>query len=59
MKISAMGTVSLWLALLAPGARGEEVLIADPLQAFVHGKYDLGEDYFISGNQNTSIFRCD
>jgi hypothetical protein len=50
--------VSLWLALLAASARGEGVLIANPLEAFVYGKYDLGDEYFISGNQNTFIFRC-
>ena len=58
MKIATLGTVSLWLALLAPSARGQGVLVADPLEAFVYGKYELGEDYFISGNQNTYIFRC-
>jgi hypothetical protein len=50
--------VSLWLAWLAASARGEGVLIANPLEAFVYGKYDLGDEYFISGNQNTFIFRC-
>jgi hypothetical protein len=50
--------VSLWLALFATGARGHEILIADPLEAFMHGKYQLGDDYFINGNQNTAIFRC-
>jgi hypothetical protein len=58
MKIATIGTIILWLALPAPGARGEGVLIADPLEAFVYGKYALGEDYFISGNQNTYLFRC-
>jgi hypothetical protein len=56
MKIVTL--VSLWLALLAASARGEGVLIANPLEAFVYGKYDLGDEYFISGNQNTFIFRC-
>jgi hypothetical protein len=56
MKIVPM--VSLWLALFAASARGEEIAIAKPLEAFVYGKYDRGDDYFIRGNQNTFIFRC-
>jgi hypothetical protein len=58
MKIATMGTVILWLAVLAPGARGEGVLVVDPLEAFVYGKYELGDDYFISGNKDTYLFRC-
>jgi hypothetical protein len=30
----------------------------DPLQAFVHEAYALGNDYFIHGNADTYIFRC-
>jgi hypothetical protein len=56
MKI--VTAIYLSLALLPADARGEEVLIANPLEAFVYGKYDRGDDYFISGNQNTFVFRC-
>jgi hypothetical protein len=56
MKI--VTAIYLWLALLPADARGEEVLIANPLEAFVYGKYDRGDDYFIIGNQNTFVFRC-
>jgi hypothetical protein len=58
MNIATMGTVSLWLILLAPFARSEGVPIADPVEAFVQGEYERGDDYFINGNQNTYIFRC-
>jgi hypothetical protein len=58
MKIVTLATISLWLLVLAPGARSEGVLIVDPLEAFIQGKYERGDDYFMNGNQNTYIFRC-
>jgi hypothetical protein len=58
MKIVTMGTLGLWLVVLAPAARSEGVLISDPVEAFIYGKYQLGDDYFINGNQNTYVFRC-
>lgn len=30
----------------------------DPLKAFVFDEYPRGDDYFINGNRNTTLFRC-
>lgn len=46
------------LIVLAGTAHAAEFRTRDPLKAFVHGEYPLGSDYFIEGNQDTSIFRC-
>ena len=43
-------------ALLAHG--GETFRTGDPLKAFVRGDYPWGDDYFIHGNEDTTLFRC-
>lgn len=44
--------------VLVGTAHTAEFRTRDPLKAFVYGEYPLGSDYFIGGNEDTSIFRC-
>src|SRR5262249_61967306 len=55
-------TKVLALLLLALATRvaegGHAFRTSDPLKAFVDGAYAWGDDYFIHGNQDTTLFRC-
>lgn len=47
------------LAVLLLGtAHAAEFRTSDPLKAFIYSEYPLGDDYFITGTQDTHIFRC-
>lgn len=48
----------LCVALALTAANAAEFLTRDPLKAFVHGEYPLGDDYFIRGTEDTVVFRC-
>jgi len=50
--------VILLASLLVGTSNGGEFITNNPVNAFVHSKYPLGDDYFINGNQDTYIFRC-
>lgn len=51
--------VAAGLAVVLVGvAHAAEFRTRDPLKAFVYGEYPLGSDYFIRGNEDTSLFRC-
>ena len=43
-------------ALAAAGGRAFRT--SDPLKAFVYERYALGDDYFIHGNEDTTLLRC-
>src|SRR5262245_52258338 len=55
-------TTLLMLVLFALATRmaegGHAFRTSDPLKAFVDGAYAWGDDYFIHGNQDTTLFRC-
>jgi hypothetical protein len=51
-------TLTLLLALLASVAGGARFRTSDPLKAFVRGDYSWGDDYFIHGTKDTTLFRC-
>lgn len=48
----------LCIVLTLSAAYAAEFVTRDPLKAFVHGEYPLGDDYFIRGAEDTVIFRC-
>ena len=50
--------VSLLVASSVCVAQGFDFHTHDPLKAFVYVEYPLGSDYFIHGNEDTSLFRC-
>lgn len=56
-KILPLAVGALTVILLGT-AHATEFRTRDPLKAFVNGEYPLGSDYFIRGNEDTSIFRC-
>jgi hypothetical protein len=51
-------TAPLLIVLLTNIAYGAQFQTNDPLKAFVHSKFQLGNDYFIHGKKDTYIFRC-
>ena len=53
-----VGTAQWPLSELLSTVHAAEFRTRDPLKAFVYGEYPLGSDYFIEGNEDTSIFRC-
>jgi hypothetical protein len=58
-KMSLVMTLLILVALVARVAQGGPAFhTTDPLKAFVDGAYDWGDDYFIHGNQDTTLFRC-
>lgn len=58
MTKNHISKVVLLAALLAATAHGGGFRTGDPVKAFVHGEYPPGDDYFLKGNKDTSIFRC-
>jgi len=50
--------LALGVGFILTPACAAEFVTRDPLKAFVHAAYPLGDDYFIRGNEDTVIFRC-
>ena len=50
--------LALCVVFILTPAYAVEFLTRDPLKAFVYSEYQLGDDYFIRGNEDTVIFRC-
>jgi len=51
--------ILLLLSVFATGLSGGQTFrTSDPLKAFVHGDYPWGDDFFIHGNEDTTLFRC-
>lgn len=46
------------VVVLVGAAHAAEFRTRDPVKAFVYGEYPLGSDYFIRGNEDTTLFQC-
>lgn len=46
------------LLFLPSAGNAGEFHTNDPLKSFVRGEYAWGDDYFIHGNEDTTLFRC-
>lgn len=58
MTRTSILVVLMLLALTSMAEGGHAFRTGDPLKAFVDGAYAWGDDYFIHGNQDTTLFRC-
>ena len=50
--------LSLFVSVAGAADGGRAFRTSDPLKAFVYEGYAWGDDYFIHGNQDTTLFRC-
>jgi len=57
-RLMPLSVIILLAAFFVDIANGGDFTTTDPVNAFVHRKYPLGDDYFINGNKDTYIFRC-
>src|SRR5262249_58927476 len=64
IPVALIGTMVALLAAafitVLPGAavHDDAFHTKDPLGAFIHEAYALGDDYFVHGNEDTYILRC-